>query len=124
MRIRRAVMAMGVAAIVMLATSVGGHAAASRTFLTFSVPVALPGVTLGSGTYVFESVGVLRDMVRVTGKDNHIVYLTAFTNEVARPSGPAPAGGVILGESPSGTPQPIKAWFPEHTRSEREFIYR
>ena len=123
MRIGRLAMAIGVATIVMLATSTGGHAAASRTYLTFSAPVALPGVTLGSGTYVFEMTGVSRDLVRVTGRDNQIVYLTAFTNEVARPSDATLVGGVLFGERPSGTPQPIKAWFPEHSRTGREFIY-
>ena len=86
MRICRSVLAMCGAVILMLAMSAGGHAAASRTYVTFSSPVSLPGVTLASGTYVFERTGVGQDLVRVTNKHNHIVYLTAFTNEVPRPT--------------------------------------
>jgi hypothetical protein len=112
------------AAILMLAMSTSGDAAASRTYITFSAPVSLPGVTLASGTYVFERTGVSQDLVRVTNKDTQIVYLTAFTNEVSRPRGMRLDTGIVLGESPSGTPRPIKVWFPEHSRTGREFIYR
>ena len=124
MRIRRSLLAICGAVILMLATSVGGNAAASRTYVTFDGAVGLPGVTLARGTYVFERVGTLQDMVRVTNTSNHIVYMTAFTNEVKRPSGPSRDNAIVLGESPSGIPRPIKAWFPEHSLTGREFIYR
>lgn len=124
MRMRKSVVAMCGAVILMLAMSVSGDAAASRTYVTFSAPVSLPGVTLGSGTYVFERAGVSQDMVRVTNRNNHIVYLTAFTNEVSRPAGMELDTGIVLGESPSGVPRPIKVWFPEQSRTGREFIYR
>ena len=124
MRIRRSLMAMCGAVILTLAMSASGDAAASRTFVTFSAPVSLPGVTLAKGTYVFERVGVSQDVVRVTNRDNHIVYLSAFTNEVSRPAGMGLDTGIVLGESPSGMPRPIRVWFPEHSRTGREFIYR
>ena len=124
MRTRRSFVAMCGAVILMLSMSVSGDAAASRTYLTFSAPVSLPGVTLGSGTYVFELAGVSRDLVRVTNRDNPIVYLTAFTHAVARPAGMGLDTSIILGESPSGTPRPIKVWFPEQSGTGREFIYR
>ena len=124
MRIRRSLVATCGAMILMLAMSAGGHAAASRTYVTFSSPVSLPGVTLGSGTYVFERTGVAQDLVRVTNKDNHIVYLTAFTKEVARPRDMKLDVSIVLGESPSGVARPIKVWFPEHSLTGREFIYR
>lgn len=124
MRIRRSLVAMCGALILMLAMSVSGDAAASRAYVTFSAPVSLPGVTLAKGTYVFERLGVSQDLVRVTNRDNHIVYLTAFTNEVPRPTGMGLDTGIVLGESPSGMPRPIKVWFPEHSRTGREFIYQ
>jgi hypothetical protein len=124
MRIRRSFVAMCGAAILMLAMSASGDAAASRTYVTFSAPVSLPGVTLGSGTYVFERAGVGQDLVRVTNRDNHIVYLTAFTKEVPRPTGMGLDTGIVFGESPSVTPRPIRAWFPENSLTGREFIYR
>ena len=82
------------------------------------------GVDGAGVAYVFERTGVSLDLVRVTNKDTHIVYLTAFTNEVPRPTGMGLDTGIVLGESPSGTPRPIKAWFPDHARTGREFIYR
>jgi hypothetical protein len=124
MRIRRSLLAMCGAVALVLATSAGGDAAASRTYVTFGGAVSLPGVTLARGTYVFERVGTSQDMVRVTNPSNHIVYVTALTNEVTRPSGRSRNNEIVLGESPSGTPRPIKAWFPEHSLIGREFIYR
>ena len=124
MRIRRSLLAMCGAVILMLAMSAAGHAAASRTYVTFSSPVSLPGVTLASGTYVFERTGVSQDLVRVSNKDNHIVYLTAFTNEVPRPVGTRLDTPIVLGESPEGVARPIRVWFPEHSPTGREFIYR
>jgi len=125
MRIRKSLLAMcGAVALMMLATSVGGNASASRTYMTFSDAVGLPGVTLARGTYLFERVGTSEDLVRVTNTSNHIVYLTAFTNAVTRPSGPSRNNEIVLGESPSGTPRPIKVWFPDHSLTGREFIYR
>src|SRR5688572_21603273 len=124
MRIRRALLAICGAAIVVLATSAGGNAAASRTYVTFNQPVGLPGVSLASGTYVFERVGNSQDMVRVTGSSNRIVYLTAFTSEITRPSRGPRSTDIVFGESPSGHPRPVKAWFPEDSLTGRAFIYR
>ena len=124
MRIRRSLLAICGAVALVLATSAGGSAAASRTYITFDGAVGLPGVTLARGTYLFERVGAAQDLVRVTNMSNHIVYVTAFTNEVTRRSGPSRNNDIVLGESPSGTPRPIKAWFPESSLTGREFIYR
>ena len=124
MRTRKSFVTMCGAAILMLVMSASGDAAASRTFITFGAPVSLPGVTLGNGTYVFERVGVSQDLVRVTNKHTHIVYLTAYTREVPRPTDVKPDNGIVFGESPSGMPRPIKAWFPQDSETGREFIYR
>ena len=124
MRICKSLLAMCGALALVLATSVGGNAAGSRAYVTFDGAVGLPGVTLARGTYVFERVGTSQDLVRVTNASNHIVYVTAFTNEVKRPSGSSRNNEIVLGESPSGKPRPIKAWFPEHSLTGREFIYR
>ena len=122
MRIRKSIIGACGAALVAIATTAGGHAAASRTYLTFDGPIALPGVTLGGGTYVFERVGTGNDMVRVSSKDGTRVYLTAFTHEIARPAGSNVK--VILGEAVAGVAPPVRAWFPEDTLAGREFIYR
>ena len=124
MRIRKSVLAACGAALVVLATTAGGHAASSRTYLTFDRPVALPGVTLAGGTYVFERMGAGNDVVRVSSQDGTRVYLTAFTNQIARPAGSKADLKVILGEAAAGIAPPIRAWFPVDTDAGREFIYR
>jgi len=96
------------------------------TFLTFNRPVALPGIALGTGTYIFELADPNGDnsIVRVSSADRQRVYLTAFTYGIQRPSNVRRDQPVIFGESSAGTPTPIKAWFPEGSDSGREFIYR
>jgi len=124
MQSRKAFLMACVAAVVVLFGSMTGHAARSRTYLTFSTPVALPGVTLAQGTYVFERVGISQDLVRVTSRDGLLVYLTAFTDEVKRPAGLPLDNTVIFAEAASGTARPISAWFPESASTGRAFIYR
>ena len=59
------------------------------TYLTFSQPVSLPGVALGSGTYTFEIANpdTSADIVRVTSRDGSLVYFMGFTRAIARPNG-------------------------------------
>src|ERR1700730_836824 len=53
------------------------------TVLTFNRSVALPGVTLSAGTYIFELVdpGMSLDLVRVSSLGRSKIYLTAFTHQ-------------------------------------------
>src|SRR5678816_358546 len=104
MRTRKALLAACVAAAVMLCGSMTGHASRSRTYLTFNQRVALPGVTLEKGTYVFERIGTGEDVVRVTSRDGHHVYLAALTSEVERPAGLPWTTQVVFTESAAGTP--------------------
>jgi hypothetical protein len=96
------------------------------TFLTFNRPIALPGIALGTGTYIFELAEPLSNnaIVRVSSADRQRVYLTAFTYPIVRPAD-MPRGQVVtFGESVNGAPKPITAWFPENSDTGREFIYR
>jgi hypothetical protein len=66
-------------AVLFAAASLHGWGAPSRTtFLTFSGPVALPGATLGTGTYIFELLNPSSgaDVVTVTDKGRSRVYYT------------------------------------------------
>ena len=95
------------------------------TFVKFSRPVALPGVALGTGTYVFElpdPIGAF-DVVRVTSLDRRLVYLTAFTRIVDRPKDLRPDQTISFGEAAADRPQPIRAWWPAGESTGREFIY-
>ena len=93
-------------------------------YLTFTKPVSLPGVTLGSGTYIFEmpAPDSSHDLVRVTSRDRKIVYFTAFTRAVDRPAGIPLTQFVSLREVAPTEPAPINVWWSE-TRSGRQFVY-
>lgn len=93
------------------------------TYLTFSGPVGLPGVTLGAGTYVFELAGSNLDIVRVR-KERSAVFYMGFTEQVSRPSGLSANHQISFGESAPGTAAPIKVWYPEGDSMGHRFIYK
>jgi hypothetical protein len=106
-----------------LAATAQAHIAERRTmYVTFSGPVALPGVTLAAGTYIFER-AVSPNLVRVSSRDRSTVFLTAFTDPVERPEGLAPDRHLMFRESQRGAAPPIRAWFPYNERTGHAFIY-
>jgi hypothetical protein len=117
----------GVVLLGVLATSATGAMMNTRrtTHFTFSGAVQLPGVTLPAGTYTFEVVNPDggSDIVRVTSRDRSKVYLMRFTRTVHRGVKGDLKATITLGETPAGTPPPVKAWFPQSETRGREFIY-
>lgn len=95
------------------------------TYLTFSGPVSLPGVTLGTGTYVFELAepGSRLDIVRVMDKNRSQVYFMAFTELVAKPAGLPANHHISFSEAPRGIAPPIAVWYPSNDATGRRFIY-
>jgi hypothetical protein len=118
---RSFIAACGVAGVVLALAALDTSAAGTRAYLTFSAPVALPGVSLAPGTYTFQELSP--DLVRVSSRDGRSVYLTAFTNQVRRPAGARPDLEIVLGEAPAGSPAPIEAWFPNRAGRGHAFIY-
>jgi hypothetical protein len=117
------------AALVAATVTVGSlHAAGAdfnRTqYLTFTRAVALPGVALNAGTYIFElpSPDASPDVVRVMSRDRKIVYFTAFTRAIARTAVVPGSQLVSLKEVPAGQPAPIAVWWSD-ARSGRQFLY-
>ena len=109
-----------------LGASGGGWMEAHRTtFVTFSRPVSLPGVTLGNGTYVFELAApeTNLDVVRVFNMERTQVFYTGFTEHVRRPAGMPPDRLITLGEAAAGVPAPIDAWYPLGESAGHRFIY-
>ncbi len=103
----------------------GAHANAThKMYLTFNRPVALPGVSLGTGTYIFEIPDATADhrLVRVSNLDRSIVYYMAFTALLDRPAGMKHDQVISFGETAPDRPQPITVWWPEDSQG-REFIY-
>jgi hypothetical protein len=110
-----------------LATVASTHAnvETSRTqYLTFTRPVALPGVTLKSGTYIFELADpdAAPDVVRVLSRDRKTVLLTAFTMSIDRPASVPLSQYVSLREVAPDRAMPITVWWSD-PRSGRQFVY-
>ena len=104
----------------------GSDNVAKTTYLTFSQPMRLPGVALGSGTYIFELANPMSgaDVVRVMSRDRKTSYFQGFTRHVERHRQLSPNTAVSFGESAPGSAPPITAWWPLGESTGREFIYR
>jgi hypothetical protein len=98
---------------------------AETAFLTVNVPIALPGVALAPGTYIFELADPSGrvDLVRVSSQDRSRVYFTGFTERIERPAGQRADRPLTLGESPAGAPRPILAWYPSHESTGHQFVF-
>jgi hypothetical protein len=93
--------------------------------LTFSGPVALPGVTLPGGTYIFERVVPTNpDVVVVRSLDRTRVLYMASTDRVLRPEWLDTERAVVFGEARRDAPPPIAAWYPVGERMGHAFIYK
>lgn len=94
------------------------------TYLRFSGPVALPGVTLPAGEYVFELANPdsHRNLVRVMNRSRDQIFLNAFTRPIVRAPG-LKTGIVTLAEPAAGRPPRIVAWYPVADRLGYQFVY-
>jgi hypothetical protein len=94
-------------------------------YLTFNRPVALPGVALGAGTYIFEVPAPTSawDVVQVLSRDRKIVYYAGFTREVYRPEGKSHRQAISFAEAQPDVPQPIAVWWPDGATTGRQFVY-
>jgi hypothetical protein len=123
-KLRVAAVAIAVIASAAVAGAYAGIESSRMQYLTFSKPVALPGVTLQSGTYIFElaSPEISPDIVRVLSRDRKTVLFTAFTRSVDRPAGVPLDELVSLREVAPDQPIPIAVWWCD-ARTGRQFLY-
>lgn len=112
-----------------LATAISGTAYAQgpsdyRTFFTFNQPVALPGVTLPPGTYLFRLVDVngSRRLVQVLSEDARRAYTTLLAIPSQRYEPPAEPEVRFL-ETAANMPAAIKTWWYPGNPIGWEFIY-
>ena len=94
------------------------------TYLTFSAPFALPGVTLPAGTYRFSHPDCATDddTLRVSSQDGSKVFATLLTIPEERPTR-SDQPVVVFAEMPHGAPDAIKAWFYPGAAVGDELIY-
>jgi hypothetical protein len=95
------------------------------TYLTFNAPVALPGVTLAAGSYLFELADPTgaSTVVAVRNRARTEQYFMGMTQRIDRPGGAAREGAVSFAEAPRGEARPIVAWYPPDSSSGMKFIY-
>ena len=107
------------------AVGAGEIGAGHTMYLTVNTPVALPGVGLAPGTYIFELASPDGDpsIVRVLSRDRERVFYMGFTTLVARPAGWREDRPISLGEARPGAPVPIRTWYPAHESMGRRFVY-
>jgi hypothetical protein len=95
-----------------------------RTYFTFSQSVALPGVTLPAGTYMFRLADpdTTRRVIQVSDKEGTQSYallltMPAYRTEAAKDS------EIRFLETPAGAPRAIDAWWYVGDSTGYEFIY-
>ena len=119
----------GAAAIVAtLAPTVASAQALSdkRVFFTFSGPVAVPGVTLPAGKYMFRLPTTIasgqRHVMQVLSSDGNTSYAMFFgisANRTDYPTKPE----VRFMETAAGTPAAVKTWWYPGDKAGYEFVY-
>ena len=95
-----------------------------RTYFTFSGPIALPGVTLPAGRYLFHIVDTTssRKVIQVLSEDQKKPYVMANTISDQRRDAPKDAT-VAFYESPRGAPAAVKSWWYPGETIGYQFIY-
>jgi hypothetical protein len=118
-------LALGLALTAAAASPAGSVARGDTATLSFTRPVALPGVTLAPGAYVFEIVDATGglDVVRVSKQTTRVPQFMGFTHRVARPDRRRGLSAVTVGEARVGEPAPITVWYPADGSDGRRFIY-
>lgn len=95
-----------------------------RTFLTFSGPVQVPGMTLPAGTYMFKLADPEggRRAIQIWDEKGTKMFTMLLTIPDEQPE--AKDDPVVLfSERPSGAPSAVKSWFYPDERIGYEFIY-
>lgn len=105
-------------------TSANAQPADQRTYFTFDQPVALPGVTLPAGKYLFRVVDTTgsRRVVQVLDADGRRSYALLLSIPTQRGEVPAEPE-VRFMETASGNPQALKTWWYPGSTIGHEFIY-
>ena len=94
------------------------------TYMTFSQPVALPGVTLPAGEYIFRlpDRAAARMVLQVLSSDRKTVLAMFPTRPTSREEA-SDDPMVVFHEAPPGATLPIRAWFYPGERFGLEFAY-
>lgn len=95
-----------------------------RTYFTFNQSVALPGVTLPAGTYMFRLANpdTSRNVIQVSDKKGTQSYAMLLTIPSYR-TRPAKDSEIEFLETPEGAPRAVNAWWYVGDSTGYQFIY-
>ncbi len=95
-----------------------------RTYFTFNQSVALPGVTLPAGTYMFRIANpdTSRNVIQVSNRQGTESYALLLTMPAYRMDASKDSEVRFL-ETPAGAPNAIDAWWYVGDRSGYQFVY-
>ena len=110
--------------VCLMAAPVAAQPLDKRTLFTFSAPVALPGVTLPAGQYLFRLAdsNTSAKVVQVLNADGTKPYGLFFAIAAERLE-PASSPELRFMETASGMPAAIRTWWYPGERSGYEFIF-
>jgi hypothetical protein len=94
------------------------------TIITFSAPVALPGVTLPAGSYMFKLADsqANRNIVQVFDKDRTKIFATILAVSAQR-NRPADDTVITFKEAPASAAPAVQYWFYPGETIGQEFAY-
>ena len=118
--------ALGAAALTVLVAGSGDAFVNHENQLTFSRPVALPGVVLPAGAYSFDLVDSHSslEVVIVRNRARTKVFYMGFTNLVRRPRGMSKDMPVTFAEARANEARPIATWYEIGDSIGHQFLYR
>lgn len=95
-----------------------------RTYFTFNQPVALPGVTLPAGTYMFRLANpdTSRNVIQVANREGTESYAMLNTIQATRPDAPKDSE-IRFRETASGAPAAVGTYWYMGERTGYEFMY-
>ena len=101
-----------------------GIDASRTTIVTFSAPVALPGVTLPAGSYLFRLADsqTNRNIVQVFDKDRTKIFATILAVPAQR-NKPADETVITFAESPANAAPAVQYWYYPGETMGQEFAY-
>ena len=114
--------------VVLVGAASGANAftttADKRTYFTFNQPVALPGVTLPAGTYMFRLADdtTTRKVIQVTNKKGTESFAMLHTMPMYRADA-ARDPEVRFMETASGAPMAVRAFWEQGERTGYGFVY-
>jgi len=120
----RTILGLGLVAATLGASPAQAQTEDKRTYFTFSAPIALPGVTLPAGRYLFHIVDTTtsRKVIQVLSEDGKKPFAMMNSIPDVRRE-PAKDATVAFYETPRGTPAAVKSWWYSGESTGYQFIY-